>query len=227
MKTILFTGNCVGGPSGPHRTGTFASGSEAIMGLGFFTSLTGLETVYLACALGGGALYVLRIAMQMFGSDSDMHHDGDMSGAGADAHHDAGADGTFKLFSLQALTAFFVMFGLVGLAASRETNIPPAATVVVAFLAGSSMMVAVALMLSFLLGLQSSGTLDMSKAVGEQGTIYMRVPEGGTGKVQVNVQNRLQTLEAIAEDKQPIATGDRVVVTAVVSGNVLVVKRIT
>lgn len=195
------------------------------MGIGFFTSLTGLEKVYLACALGGGLLFLIRIGMQMFGSDSDMHHDADLSGA-HDAHHGVSTDGTFKLFSLQALTAFFVIFGLVGLAASRETNIPPIATVIVAFLAGTIMMVGVALLLSFLLGFQSSGTLEMNRAIGQQGTIYMQIPANGTGKVQVSVQNRLQTLEAIAEDKQAIATGERVEVTSVVSGNVLVVKRI-
>ena len=49
---------------------------------------------------------------------------------------------------------------------------------------------------------------------------------GGTGKVQIGVQGRLQIFDAVSAAKVPIASGERVRVASVVSGNIMVVEKL-
>ncbi len=178
--------------------------------------MTGLEKFYLICAVVGGLIFMMRTGLQMIGSD---HH-------GAD--HDVGgdADASFNLFSIHGLTGFFVIFGLVGLAMLKQSGASEGWSVVAAFFAGNAMLFAVAALSSFMLSLQSSGNLDLQNAVGSEGSVYLSIPEAGTGKAQVTFQNRQSILEAVSEDKSAIKTGERVRVVGIVNGNVLVVKKV-
>jgi hypothetical protein len=73
--------------------------------------------------------------------------------------------------------------------------------------------------------LQSSGTLDLNKAIGQVGTIYLSVQRGGRGKVEVIVQNRLSVFDARASDGSELPTGRRVRVVDV-EADVLVVEAV-
>ena len=65
----------------------------------------------------------------------------------------------------------------------------------------------------------------MNKAIHEQGTVYMMIPPEGVGKVQLPVQGRLQTLDAVSADHDELITGTRVQVVEIVSGNTLKVRK--
>jgi hypothetical protein len=71
------------------------------------SGFTGLELFFLICAITGGGLFLARFVIQLIG------------GSGIDVGH---ADVSFKLLTLQGLTAFFMMFGLVGFALLRENK---------------------------------------------------------------------------------------------------------
>jgi membrane-bound ClpP family serine protease len=73
--------------------------------------------------------------------------------------------------------------------------------------------------------LQSSGTIDVQNAVGQEGTVYLTIPADGTGKAQVTVQDRLKVYEAVSEYGEEIPSGERIKVVKVVSGNILVVEK--
>ena len=45
-------------------------------------------------------------------------------------------------------------------------------------------------------GLESSGTVDVNRAVGQRGTVYLTIPRDGRGQVQIVLQERLMTLDA-------------------------------
>jgi hypothetical protein len=70
---------------------------------------------------------------------------------------------------------------------------------------------------------QSEGTLNIQNAVGQSGTVYLTIPESGTGVVNVTVQGALRTLDAASENGQRIATGKMVKVVGVAAGKILVV----
>jgi hypothetical protein len=81
------------------------------------------------------------------------------------------------------------------------------------------------LMLTFL-RLGQSGTLRVSNAIRKTGTVYIPIPESGNGmgKVQVEVQERLEEFPAVTSADTKLVTGAKVVVVAVVSGNTLEVE---
>ena len=101
------------------------------------SELSGMEIAYWVSAIFGGTLFILRTALLLFGGgldfgagDGDVHLEVDHSfDLDHDLHHDvhtdvevdhADADLSFKLLSFQGLTAFFMMFGLVGLAFTQS-----------------------------------------------------------------------------------------------------------
>jgi membrane protein implicated in regulation of membrane protease activity len=198
----------------------------------FFNSLSGLEKIFAVCAIVGGTLFIIRLALQFLG----FHHDlaGGVDTSAMDAAH-AGhvgmgpghdSDIGFKLLSLQGITAFLLMFGLVGLAMSRQTQAGPAWSIIVAALAAFATVSLMARVFSSMGRLQSSGNIDVGNAVGLPGVVYMNIPADGVGKVEIVIQNRMRIYDASSADKTPLMTGDRVKVKSVVAGSTLVVEKI-
>jgi membrane protein implicated in regulation of membrane protease activity len=183
-----------------------------------------IDVVFLACAIAGGAAFLIWIAMQFMGADLDTDAD---IGTDFDASEVSGsADVSFTLLSFQGLSSFFTMFGLVGLAAHREGEVNTFWSVGVASLAGFTMTWVVARLFKMFNRLQSSGTLKMESAVGQEATIYLTVPESGEGKVQLTMQGRFQVLPAVADGDESLETGTRVLVVRVNDERTLVVTKL-
>ena len=71
-----------------------------------------------------------------------------------------------------------------------------------------------------LMRLKADGTVQIENAIGQTGTVYLRVPANrtGAGKITLNLQNRTVELEAFtAADELPTGTPIRVV--AILSPN--------
>ena len=168
-------------------------------------------------------MFVVRTLLQLTGIGGG---DGDGLGHGADIAPDAEhghVDEGFRVLSLQGLSAFFMMFGLVGLALVRQSGVPSALALPFAGAAGVATVWIIAKMFTAMRSLQSSGNVNLWSAIGQEGQVYLTVQRGGEGKVQVVVQNRLGVYDARADDGAELATGRRVRVVGV-SGEVLVVQ---
>ena len=194
--------------------------------------LTALEKFYAACALLGGIMFAARVVLQfvggMAGGDVGAGVDGaggDVGGMAGDAHA-AASDHSFAVLSFQGLTAFFMMFGLVGLAVLRQTDLGVIASLIAGLAAGAVTVWLIGRIFMGMRRLQSDGTLNLSHTVGQEGTVYLRIPADGTGKVQIGVQGRLQIFDAVSAAKVPLASGERVRVASVVSGNIMVVEKL-
>jgi hypothetical protein len=195
--------------------------------------VTTLEKVFITCALFGGGLFIFRMIMMLMGFG---HHDvggdaGDASDAGGvdmhggDMHHDlADSDLSFKTLSMQGITAFIMMFGLVGWAMLAQSRSSPFLAIIVAMVAGSVMVWIIKKIFQLASTFQSSGTLDLNKAVGQQGNIYLTIHPGQIGKVQVIVQERMMVLDANSNSEEELKTGEIVIVTEV-NNNILTVER--
>ena len=182
-------------------------------------SLTSIEQFYLACAALGGVLFVLRTILMMVGHAGDFaadFHTGDMHGD---------ADASFKFLSLQSLTAFFMMFGLVALTLSRQTKASEVWAIIGGLAAGALTMWIINRIFIGMKSLQSDGTLKIENAIGQEGSVYLNIPSGKSGQVRVAVQGQLRVFDAVSEGKEQISTGDRIRVKGV-SANVLVVEKI-
>ncbi len=198
----------------------------------YMRGLSSFEIIFLTCAAVGGVMLLCRLVLLVLGigghdgadtgPDLAADHGGD---AHADGHHHDSADAGFKLFTIHGLTAFLLMFGLVGLALSRQTSWGLLVALAGASVAGMITMWLIARVFGALGRLQSSGTLRMDNAVGCEGTVYLTIPAGGTGQVQVKVQDHLREFDATAQDGREIRTGERVRVVWT-QGDSLVVERV-
>lgn len=213
-----------------------------------FGELSGLEKVFLTCAILSGILFAIRMIMFFLGGfadadadadvdvdvDVDMDVDADIDvDVDADVDADAGelsaepgtSDISFRLLTFQGITGFFVMFGLVGFALLRQSKVGEETAIAGAVIAGFITLLAIGKLFSMMKSMQSSGTIDVRNAVGQEGTVYLTIPVEGTGKVQIRVQERLREFEAVSENKQEIKTGEKIKVLRVVSGNTLIVRK--
>ena len=178
-------------------------------------------TVYLICAVAGCTLVGIQIVLQVFGflgdvdvdatdADGDFDFDGDLD-LGTEGHGNL----FFGILSFKAITAFVGIFGLVGLIV-LESGLSFAARSGIAFGAGVLGMFGVAQLMLLLIRMQASGTLDLRNAIGQQGSVYLRVPEAGEGrgKVTVTVQGRSKEFAAVS-DRPEIGVGKAVKVGSV------------
>ena len=87
-------------------------------------------------------------------------------------------------------------------------------TALAAFAAGSSVMVAVAIMMQFFYKMQSRGNLDPRTAVGKTARVYLKVPaqNAGKGKITVVLQGRSEEFSAVTSgDELPTGSDCRLV----------------
>lgn len=181
----------------------------------WFNALDGISALFATCAIVGGIMLVVRLIALFTGASHD--------GADLDAAH-TGADWAFKILSIQSLSAFLTLFGLVGFSLYHNSGYGTSMSILGA--TGAGLVAAFATQRLFLsvLKLQSSGSLSLSDAIGAEGTVYLTVDPASGGKVQVTVANRLREFEARSANGEKLETGASVRVVSVSSG-ALVVER--
>jgi len=189
--------------------------------------LTWIEIIYWASTIVGGTLLVLRSIMLLVGGIEhniiDTALDAGHMDISGDHHQDS--DGSFKLISMQGLTSFFMMFGLVGLALLKA-DVHVVFTVFGGAVAGLATVGIVGWLFTQMKRLQSEGTIDIQNTLNTDGSVYLTIPRNGSGQVQIIVQGSLKILDAVSSDESPIPTGDKVRVISVKGGNTLVVEKI-
>ena len=164
-----------------------------IIDFGYLYQQSGLDTaVYAGMALLGTALYALRMILMFVvgGLDGDMDFDVE------DIEHGTG----FSLFSLQSIIGFFMGAGWAGLAARLEWGLDTPISAMIAGGFGIVLMVLSAAMMFAALKLKHEVKYEMDDATGKIGTVYMTIPEkgSGTGQVRVTISGRQMTVDAVS-----------------------------
>jgi membrane protein implicated in regulation of membrane protease activity len=194
-----------------------------------------VEIFYAISAILGGVLFLIRTVLTVIGGDLDADSDVDF------AIHDVNMDGVmdgdigdhsvshigeanFQLFSLHGITGFFMIFGLIGLALSKA-GVNDLLTALAGLVAGGITMVVVAAVYWYMRTLQSDGTMKIESTIGKTGSVYLTIPEKGSGQVSVVVQGGLKQFDAVSSKKIAIATGEKVRIVSV-NGNILSVEQI-
>ena len=193
--------------------------------LALFDTLNGLEKFFVTCAIIGGILFVFRLIMQFTGADADT--DADVGDIDVDSDV-AGSDTdiSFRVLSFQGLTAFFMMFGLVGFALMHQSGWQAPGSILGATGAGFGTCWLMKLLFEKASKLQSSGNINLENAIGQEGTVYLNIPADGTGKAQVAVQDHLKIYDAVSEGEVELNTGTPIKVMRIISNNILVVEKL-
>ncbi len=190
-----------------------------------FADFNGLEIFFLICAVIGGFFVLLKLVMQFVGGDTDGSADAGIdvdTDFATDAHH-VDSDLGFRALSLHGFSAFFMMFGLVGLALYRQSEMGVIVSIGGAVAAGMASVWVIGKLFQAAARLQSSGTLNTADAVGSTGTVYLTIPEGGTGRVSINFRNHLREFDASEKNGAAVPTGAPVRVVEV-KANILIVE---
>lgn len=185
------------------------------------TDLSPIELLFWISAIAGGVFFILRTATMLAGFGAD--HGGDL-GTQPDGDLDGDTDISFKLLSVQGLTAFFMMFGLVGLTLLKADS-PTFVTLLGGVAAGAFTVWVLSIIFSRMQLLQSDGTINIKNAIGAHGSVYLNIQSGGSGQVQVPVQGALKIFDAVSKDGQKINTGEKIIVVDVADNSTLIVEK--
>jgi hypothetical protein len=188
-----------------------------------------VETFYLICAGGGGALVICQFLASLFGlsggHDVDTDHDVDSAAhAESDTHHDQPNNSFLGLLTFRSIAAAITFFGLGGLT-SRYYESTEGKAFATALVAAVAALYLVGTLMKTMYKLKADGTVRIERAVGQVGRVYLPIPgkKAGSGKVTFSLQNR--TVECLAMTAaDDIATGSTVTVVAVLGPNLVEVS---
>jgi hypothetical protein len=208
-----------------------------------------LDTTFTFAALIGGTVLLFQFVLMLLGlgddgdlsgADGDLASSGDVGGgeitgdeptwneaADADMGH-PGAPWFYEVISLRTLSAAVTFFGLTG-KMTMAFGYSPLSAFVLATLAGLAAMYIVYWLFKQVYKLQHTGTENIRNSIGLPATVYVPIPgsRAGAGKVTFRMQNRLVEYQAVTEDETRLATGEKVVVVAIVNSDTVRVARAT
>ncbi len=182
-----------------------------------------MDTIYLVCAVLGATLLLGQFLLSLagIGHETDVDHDfhGDTS------HGDHGASWFAGMLSVRAITSALMLFGLCGMfAVSSGRDV--AGSLGLALIGGAGGLVLVAQLMKMLHGLAEEGNVRIERSVGKPATVYLTVPGNRAypGKVQLRLQNRTVEYQAVTAHPDPLPTGARVKVVAVINSDTVEVS---
>jgi hypothetical protein len=201
------------------------------------------DTIFMLSAVIGGTVLAFQFVLMLFGLT---HHDADLGGvhhgdfstgdaahhggwdhsADADAAHHSVGSWFYEVISIRTLSAAATFFGLAGLASLSYGNSPLHA-LVLASVAGAAAMYAVYWLYKQAYRMQHAGNENLRNAIGAQASVYVPIPgkRAGTGKVMFRLQNRVVEYQAVTEDDERLATGEKVVVVGIINSDTVRVSR--
>ena len=167
-------------------------------------SVANLTPIYFWIGVLMTVFFVIKLFIfSMFGMDDG---GGDLIGTDVDTD--------FNFISLQTLIAFMMGFGWSGYAA-LEWHFSGTISVICAIVGGLIFMALSAYLVFVMKKLNSTPKYDLNSLVDKNGTSYVRFPAKGLGKIQIEFNGRLDTLEAWNDSDKEIESFKKIKVTKV------------
>lgn len=186
----------------------------------WFSELSGVMQMFWGIAIIASVVFVIQAVLTFVGIDStdagDVDFDFDDSGT-----MDVG--GMASLFSIRSMINFFVGFGWAGVSL-RNVIENDTILVIVALVIGFFFAYWYVFFRKKLMKLESNGAYKISDCLGKEADVYLRIPAGGRGKVQISLGGSIHEIDAMSDSDVDIASGERVKIIGV-EGNILKVKK--
>jgi hypothetical protein len=171
----------------------------------WWESLSKLNQGFYCAAAFFGVLFIWQLLGAILGldgddADVDAAGDVDVDGTYDDFEHGAEVDSSatlasFKLVSIRSLVTFFTLFTLGG-ALYMDRGDTTARSLGYSTAWGLAGMLAVAGIVYLLRKMTHTGTKNLATSVGATGSVYLNIPEGGTGEIRVMVSGILSNVKA-------------------------------
>lgn len=178
--------------------------------------------VYTLMAVGGSALYLIKIILLLFSGDSDGNITDDITD---EIDHIDGSE-SFVFVSVQSVLAFFMGAGWIGLAAIHEWKLNDWYALGASVLFGFLMMLFSSFLTFKIKKLNSIPKVNLNSAIGKMATAYTNIPAKGEGigQVKIILDGKQQILQAMSTSEK-IDSFTGVLVEGIDdSGNLLVKK---
>lgn len=139
---------------------------------------------------------------------------------------DAGDHGSgLGILSFRGITAFFLGFGWAGVIALKG-GLGLGLAILIGLGTGGALMMGIFFLMTSVMRLQSSGSLNYRNAVDQVATVYVTVPPGqkSGGQVEVMIQGRLSTAEALQKGETALSPGTKVRILDVIGQSTFIVE---
>jgi len=193
-----------------------------------------MALVFLMCAIFGGTVLIAQFFLG-FGGEHEAGYDGpeDAPDVSAEFEHDGSEhsehthhDSTwlFGILTMRTILIGITFFGLTGRLA-LAWGFDGAKPLLVAMAGGLVAMYGMYFLMRMLMKLTADGTERISRALGEEGTVYLAIPghNQGVGKIHVTVQSRMLEYEAVTTGER-LPSGTRIVVVDVLGSDRVAVE---
>ena len=172
----------------------------------WWEALGGDEKIFYGIALASSVVMGIQLVLTLIGGALDSP-DGEFEVEGT--------DGDLGVLSIRTISAFFVGFGWGGITAMNVWPDHPSKMFISTAAGGFCGLVFLWTVWKTMKGLhslKSDGTVDYANAVGNVGTVYIPVHPGrkGGGQIQVKVQGRERTIQAITDSETEIGNMEKV-----------------
>ena len=186
----------------------------------WWAAMDTFEKIYWLMAFPSSLFFIIILVTTFIAGDID----GEVGDVDSDIDMDDGIG--FQFFTLKNLVGFFTIFSWTGIACI-DAEVGTVTTVAISSFSGFVMMTIMASIFYFMGKLTDDGTLSLKNAIGGIGEVYLTIQpkRNGFGKVQINVQGGLRTLQAMTDDEDSLSTGSVVRVTEIINNQILLVTK--
>lgn len=187
----------------------------------YLNQLDPLLRMFWFVAIPVSIVFLVQTVMTFLGTDA---HDGEAPDFDGDL--DGATDMPFQLFSFRNLINFLIGFSWCGIS-FYKTIANPVLLIVVSVLVGILFVVLFFVIIGQLMKLSEDNSFRMNETVGKSAQVYIRIPEGksGKGKVQISVKGAVHELDAVTQGGE-LPTGTLVRVSSLLDDNLLLVEKI-
>lgn len=192
----------------------------------WFSELSAFMQVFWGCAIVSSIFFILQTAMTFLGFGGDVDVDTDFDSEVDGAAHGGFASDFMDMFTIRNFVNFFLGFGWTGvcLGSSIESR---ALLLFISIVVGVLFVLLFVFLYKKLLGLEHNGAIDTEKdLVGKVADVYLRIPAGGEGKIQLSIRGSVFEFNAVAESPEDeMPTGATVQIVGKKTAGLYIVKK--
>ena len=168
----------------------------------------------LCCAIFGTIVFLIKTFLPIdFGTEVT-----------ADFNVMSESDASFNLLSVESIAAFFMCSGWIGWMCINFMHYSIKLSSVIAFCCGAIGMFLFAFLIAQFKKLEHIPNANPQELVGKTGKAYMTFIAKGNGKIQIEFQEKLATLDAINDSDEEIKAFENIKVVKVENNQIYVVK---
>lgn len=195
----------------------------------WWSSMEWFERMYWIIAIPFTIVFVIQLILTFVGADGigEADFDGDLDGDLDDSGDiDDSGGAQFQILTVRNFITFLTVFAWTGIA-SINAGLNQEFTIGLSIGLGLVSMLMVAGIMYMFMRAVESGTLDVKKAIGTVGEVYLpiKAQRGNIGKVQITIQGSMREMSAMTDDHEDLPTKTVVQVIQILNENILLVRK--